>query len=413
MKIHTLLIYLALNLAVYGNAVLASGEHGEHADHSDHAEPPGGPHGGTLLSDDRGLALEVTIYNRGIPPEVRIYAYRDGEPVSPTGLVVNMRLERLGGAVQDLQFTPENDYLVSDQMVAEPHSFNVSVNASLQGQNYQWQYDNPEGRTEISERQQQLAGLATERAGAMTLVFTDTLFGVIAAVADQVFHVNAPYPGIVESVYVSVGDKVRKGQKVATLRNTQTLQSYDVASPASGEVTARSVNTGDRADDGALLEITDLSQVWVELSAFPEDIEKLAIGQAVTVYDLHHHEVAHSTISYIAPSMTGGHIARARATIPNPEGHWRPGMHLKADVETGRREVPLAIRNSALQTIEDRPVIFARYGDTFEVRMLELGEHTEEFSEVLGGLEPDTEYVTNNSFVLKADILKGGVSHDH
>ncbi|CAA0125395.1 Cobalt-zinc-cadmium resistance protein CzcB [Halioglobus japonicus] len=407
MTIRTLLICTALYLTFNASAVLAS------ADDSEHTEAPKGPHGGTLLSDARGLTLEVTIFNRGIPPEMRIFAYRDGEPLSPSELDVNVRLNRLGGEVTQLTFAPEDDYLVSGEMVPEPHSFEVSVIARSAGLDYQWQYDNPEGRTQINEREQQLAELTTERAGPMTLVFTDTLFGVIAAVADQVYRVNAPYPGMVVSVYVNVGDRVKEGQKVATLRNTQTLQNYDVTSPANGEVTARSVNTGDRADDGALVEITDLSQVWVELSAFPEDIEKLATGQAVTAYDLHHHEVAHSTISYIAPSMTGGHIARARATIPNPEGHWRPGMHLKADVETGRRNVPLAIRNSALQTIAEQPVVFARYGNTFEVRMLELGDSTEEFSEVLSGLQPDTEYVTNNSFVLKADILKGGVSHDH
>ena len=30
-----------------------------------------------------------------------------------------------------------------------------------------------------------------------------------------------------------------------------------------------------------------------------------------------------------------------------------------------------------------------------------------------GGLEPGTEYVTDNSYVIKADIEKSGASHDH
>jgi cobalt-zinc-cadmium efflux system membrane fusion protein len=407
MNTRTLLVYTTLCLAGFNNAVLASGED------SGHADPPVGPHGGRLLSDDRGLALEITIFEKGIPPEMRVFAYRNDQLIDPSELTLTVQLERLGGAVDQLEFTTEQDYLVSEGVVTEPHSFDVSIKASSEGQNYQWQYDTHEGRTEISKRQQQLAGLATERAGPMTLAFADSLFGVIAPVAERVFRVNAPYPGIVESVHVNIGDKVSKGQKVVTLRNTQTLQSYAVNSPADGEVTARLVNAGDRGDGGPLLEITDLSQVWVELSAFPENIEKLALGQPVTVYDLHHHEVVQSTISYIAPAMTGGHIARARATIPNPDGHWRPGMHLKADVETARRDVPLAIRNSALQTFRGMPVVFARYGNTFEVRMVELGAATDEYSEVLGGLEPGTEYVTANSFLIKADVLKDGASHDH
>lgn len=411
MNIRTLLVYTAIWLAGAGNTVLASGEDGR--EDSGQTPPAEGPHGGKLLSDARGLSLEVTIFERGIPPEMRIFAYRNNRPLAPSELTVNVQLNRLGGAVDQLKFTAEQDYLVGDGVVTEPHSFDVSVKANLEGQRYQWQYDSHEGRTDISERQQRLAGLATERAGPMTLVFTDTLFGVIAPVADQVFRVNAPYSSMVETVHVNIGDAVTQGQKVATLRNNQTLQSYAVTSPANGEVTARRVNSGDRSDGGTLLEITDLSQVWVELSAFPENIEKLALGQAVTVYDLHHHEVVQSAISYIAPVMTGGHIARARASIPNPDGHWRPGMHLKADVETAKRDVPLAIHNSALQTFREMPVVFARYGNTFEVRMVKLGATTHEYSEVLDGLKPGTEYVTTNSFIIKADVLKDGASHAH
>jgi cobalt-zinc-cadmium efflux system membrane fusion protein len=45
--------------------------------------------------------------------------------------------------------------------------------------------------------------------------------------------------------------------------------------------------------------------------------------------------------------------------------------------------------------------------------MLELGRQAGEWAEVLGGLEPGTVYVTENSYVLKADIEKSGASHDH
>jgi cobalt-zinc-cadmium efflux system membrane fusion protein len=82
-------------------------------------------------------------------------------------------------------------------------------------------------------------------------------------------------------------------------------------------------------------------------------------------------------------------------------------------VEVDKREVALTIRNSALQTFRGMPVVFARYGNTFEVRMVALGATAAEYSEVLGGLETGTEYVTANSFLIKADVLKDGASHDH
>ena len=45
--------------------------------------------------------------------------------------------------------------------------------------------------------------------------------------------------------------------------------------------------------------------------------------------------------------------------------------------------------------------------------MLELGRQDKEWVEVLGGLKSGTEYVSENSFLLKADVEKSGASHDH
>ena len=78
-----------------------------------------------------------------------------------------------------------------------------------------------------------------------------------------------------------------------------------------------------------------------------------------------------------------------------------------------REEVPLAVRTEALQRFRDFQVVFAKIGETYEVRMLDLGRQTEEWTEVLGGIEGGQEYVTVNSFLIKADVEKDGASHDH
>lgn len=270
-----------------------------------------------------------------------------------------------------------------------------------------------ETKTEINAKQLALAGVKTASAGPQTLLQTEKLFGVIAAPEQQIYRLNAPYPSLVEKIHVKVGDKVKPGQVLATLRNVATLQSYSLKSPSSGEVTARPVNAGERVDMTPLLTVTDLSQVWVEMSAFPEAIEKLQVGQSVEVRDLHQHEVATATLSYIAPKMTGGHIARARATIANPDGYWRPGMHVKAAVTTAEQSVAVAVKISALQNFRDQTVVFERQGNSFEARPLETGERDDQYIEVLSGLTPGREYVIENSFLIKADILKSGAAHSH
>src|SRR3546814_20612999 len=103
----------------------------------------------------------------------------------------------------------------------------------------------------------------------------------------------------------------------------------------------------------------------------------------------------------------------ARANLPNRDGFRRPGMRVRGVVTIQSRQVPLAVRTEALQAFRDFTVVFAQVGNTYEVRMLELGTRGPEWTEVLGGIKPGQAYVTKGSYVIKADIEKAGASHDH
>lgn len=371
-----------------------------------------GRHGGQWLQQD-DVALELTIFEAGIPPEMRVYVYQDQELILPSDAEVTVQLKRLGNEVDQILFEAEGKYLIGNKIIREPHSYDVFVNAKINGRSYAWDYESHEGRTTIPSIAAERLGIETEVVGPRRLGITDEMFGVIAAPNDKVFHINAPYPGLVEAVLVQVGDVVTKGQALIRLKNTATQQLYTLSSPTAGEVTERLVNVGDRTDQGDLLQVSDLTNVWVELSAFPENVEQIEVGQLVEVRDLHEHEVAEGRIKYVAPQMTGGHIARARAVIENSGNHWRPGMHVKAAVQVDVVDAELAVKVSAIQRFRGRPVVFAQYGDLYEVRMTRLGKSDGEYVEVLEGIAPDTRYVTDNSFLIKADVLKDGASHDH
>ncbi|MEI6518204.1 MAG: HlyD family secretion protein, partial [bacterium] len=61
----------------------------------------------------------------------------------------------------------------------------------------------------------------------------------------------------------------------------------------------------------------------------------------------------------------------------------------------------------------EQTVVFAKVGNTYEVKPLTLGKSDGEWVEVLEGLSPGERYVTGNAFLIKADILKSGATHDH
>lgn len=389
----------------------ASEEH-DHADEHAQTEERKGPNGGHLL-EKGSLTLEVVLSENGGKPEFRLFASDNGEPLAPGTYQAGLTLERLGGRRDVLTLRPRGDMLVSQEPVAEPHSFEVEVAFSAKGQNHTWHFESYEGRTELEAEVAKESGLISEPVTSGRIRTQAHLFGVVAVIPEQQSRLSAVYPGVVQSVAVRIGDKVKAGQVVATVQNAATLKNYSIKALSDGEVTNRFVNPGEKVSDQALVEISDLSTVYVEMSAFPGDTAKMARGNPVVVRDVHGEEQTSSQIEYIAPQMTGGHIARARAVVRNDNGYWRPGMHVKADVEVASVEARQIVKKSALQEFNGETVVFIRVGDIYEVRMPEFGASDDSFIEVLSGLEEHVEVVTQNSFLIKADILKSGASHEH
>ena len=75
--------------------------------------------------------------------------------------------------------------------------------------------------------------------------------------------------------------------------------------------------------------------------------------------------------------------------------------------------MPVAVKASALQSFRDWEVVFMEDGSTFEIAILELGRRDGAWAEVVSGLSAGQKYAAENSFIIKADILKSGASHDH
>jgi cobalt-zinc-cadmium efflux system membrane fusion protein len=193
------------------------------------------------------------------------------------------------------------------------------------------------------------------------------------------------------------------------------LTAYEIRSPIDGVILEKHIVVGEALDaNSGLFVIADLSTVWVEVTVYAQELGRVREGRPVTIRSDEIDLIAHGSLSYIG-SLVGAESRSAKAIVklPNPERLWRPGLFVTADVLVEEIDVPVAVSEEALQPFRDWQVVFARFDNVFEIRPVELGRAAQGWVEILGGIEPGQEYVTTNSYVLKAEIEKSGATHDH
>ncbi|GMW01648.1 MAG: hypothetical protein AMXMBFR84_27850 [Candidatus Hydrogenedentota bacterium] len=242
MKVFNAIVVIAIAIAGLGGAYyfvtanraepVGEDEHGHAGGHEEqaqeadvhgHAEEGGhdeegerGPHGGRMLHGE-GLELEITIFETGVPPEFRVYPYADENPLPPDEVQLTILLHRLGGRTDSITFSPEDDFLKSNQEVEEPHSFDVEVNAEHAGKPFTWSYESYEGRVEISEEAAREGGIETQPAGPGTIRDVVALPGEIQLNPNRIVHVVPRLPGLVREVHKNLGDTVKKGDLLAVI----------------------------------------------------------------------------------------------------------------------------------------------------------------------------------------------------
>ncbi|MBL4582516.1 MAG: efflux RND transporter periplasmic adaptor subunit [Gammaproteobacteria bacterium] len=378
-------------------------------EHDDEEDNKTGPHGGRLLEAD-GFVVELTVFERLVEPQFRVWAFLDEIEIAPSDWQIGVELTRLGGNTDNPSFVSNGKFLASSP-IAEPHSFDVRVTASHAGNRYRWDYESHEGRVDLSPQQVARLGIVTQVASTQSLLQQELLYGKIAPDPKLVSHITARYPGLIRSVSPELGDYVNQGDLVATVEANDSLQTYEIRAPISGTIIDSHANPGEFASDQPLLTIANYSNVWADLNVFPSEAQRIRAGQEVI---LRMGELStSSTIRYLNPGEGLSPHVIARVPLANPDLIWTPGLLVEADVTVAKFDVDLAVENTALQEFLGRPVVFIQVGNSFEARPLQLGRSDRRFTEVLSGLDQGDVYVVTNSYLLKADLEKSGATHAH
>ena len=86
------------------------------------AQPAKGPNGGRLLCEGP-FAIELAIFETGVPPEYHAWPTLEGQPLPLDSVELQVEVHRLGNKVDRFSFAPHGNYLRGDATVVEPHSF--------------------------------------------------------------------------------------------------------------------------------------------------------------------------------------------------------------------------------------------------------------------------------------------------
>jgi membrane fusion protein, heavy metal efflux system len=184
-----------------------------------------------------------------------------------------------------------------------------------------------------------------------------------------------------------------------------------VTAPRAGVITKKTVTRGDMVGPTTVMyEVTDLSAVWVDVTIYPSNLPKVYIGQeAVFTTDALPGKTFRQTITYLSPSPSDLTKAyTARMVVPNPERWLRPGMFCQVRLRQRGGVARVFVPHTALQHYGREAFVFVptRQGNQFKKQLVTVAVTTQDGALLSAGLKPGQVVVGEESFTLKAELLK-------
>src|SRR5438128_3305444 len=196
-------------------------------------------------------------------------------------------------------------------------------------------------------------------------------------------------------------------QQIAELEKTRKASdTLTLFSPFRGIVQSVPVEQGKNVKIGDMLvEVADLSVVWVWAEFYENELSMLKVGQKFTITAKSYPgEKFEGTLSVINPFLDEmKRTAKVRIDIPNPDFKLQPGMYINAELEMDMGQA-LTIPVSAVMPTGTRSVVFVDKGQgKLEPRIVQLGTKYADIYEVKSGLQGDERVVASANFLIDAE----------
>ncbi|KFF84964.1 efflux RND transporter periplasmic adaptor subunit [Pseudomonas syringae] len=190
---------------------------------------------------------------------------------------------------------------------------------------------------------------------------------------------------------------------------------YELIAPFDAVVVEKHLGIGEMVSEASnAFTLSDLSRVWATFGVAPRDLDKVVVGRPVIVSAPDLNARVEGRVGYVG-SLLGEQTraAAVRVTLANPQGAWRPGLFVSVEVAAEQSSVAVSLPESAIQSVEDKPSVFVRNAEGFQLTPVTLGRRDGGHVEIVKGLAAGTQVATAGSFILKSELGKGSAEHAH
>lgn len=321
---------------------------------------------------------------------------------------------------------------------------------------------------------QQLIGVRTDTVMKARMVHTIRTVGRVTYDETRLHHVHTKIDGWIERLYANAtGELIKEGQPVLTIYSPELLASaqeyllavrarerlagatlpeiresgdelvqsarrrlslFDVTedqihdleakgvaprtmtiqAPITGHIIVRNVLQGEKIESGTnVLDIADLSRVWVLADVYEYELPFVREGQKATM-----------TLSYLPGRTFEGKITlvypvlseatrtvKVRLEFPNPDLALKPEMFGEVEIESEAGD-GLIVTDSAVISSGARDIVFVDRGEGYlEPREVKLGVRLADKVQILAGLAEGERIVVSGNFLIDSESrLKAALS---
>ncbi|HME87906.1 MAG TPA: efflux RND transporter periplasmic adaptor subunit [Chthoniobacterales bacterium] len=196
-------------------------------------------------------------------------------------------------------------------------------------------------------------------------------------------------------------------QQIAELEKTRKASdTLTLLSPFRGVVQSVPVEQGKNVKTGDMLvEVADLSVVWVRAEFYATELSMLQVGQefAITTASYPGRKFE-GTLGVIDPFLDETkRTAKVRVDVPNFDFKLRPGMFVNAELAMNMGEA-LTVPVSAVMPTGTRSLVFVDKGEgRIEPRVVQLGYKYADIYEVQSGLQENERVIASANFLISSE----------